>query len=70
MHVTRVSDLKKLYGYREKLAVLVVNNSVYAPIFLRVENEIAAAEALSAVCDADNLLDRARAISFHHREMV
>lgn len=66
----QAEDLTKLCQYRDKLAALVVDNAAYAPVFIRIEDEIAAAEAFIAANDVNDLLARARAISFHQRAMV
>ena len=48
--------LRRLYAAREKVARMVVADPVYAPVFERLEREIAAREATDVVA-------RARAIA-------
>ncbi|WP_041544698.1 MULTISPECIES: hypothetical protein [Chelativorans] len=50
LHSSHIADdhgstLKRLYAARETVARLVVEDSIYAPIFTRLEAEIAAEEA-------------------------
>lgn len=59
----QAKDISKLYSYRDMLAGLVIANDNYAPIFLRVEDEIAAAEAYIAAKGTGDVLARARAIA-------
>lgn len=49
LHSSTIGDhgsaLDRLYAARATVAALVVEDDVYAPIFLRLESEIAAEEA-------------------------
>jgi len=54
---TITSDLPRLLRARDKVARLVVADPVYAPIFQRLESEIAEAEA------AEDIVARARAVA-------
>lgn len=54
---TITSDLTRLHRARDKVARLVVADPVYAPIFQRLESEIAEAEA------AEDIVARARAVA-------
>jgi len=54
---TITSDLLRLHRARDKVARLVVADPVYAPIFARLEAEIAEAEA------AGDIVARARAVA-------
>lgn len=54
---TITSDLSRLHRARDKVARLVVADPVYAPIFQRLESEIAEAEA------AEDIVARARAVA-------
>ncbi|MBR9893814.1 hypothetical protein GYB14_19135 [bacterium] len=54
---TITSDLSRLHRARDKVARLVVADPAYAPIFQRLELEIAEAEA------AGDILARARAVA-------
>lgn len=54
---TITSDLLRLHRARDKVARLVVADPVYAPIFQRLESEIAEAEA------AEDIVARARAVA-------
>lgn len=58
---TITSDLLRLHRARDKVARLVVADPVYAPIFARLEAEIAEAEA------ADDIVARARAVAQNAR---
>lgn len=60
-------DLAKLKAYRDKLARLVIENKDYSPVFLRVEQEIAAGEQFLAVQSSDDLLAHARLIAGNQR---
>jgi len=52
-------DLDRLCRARAKVALLVVADPVYAPIFKRLENEIADLEAMQS----DDVIARARAVA-------
>ena len=52
-------DLERLRRAHAKVARLVVADSVYAPIFLRLESEIADAQAMLS----GDILARARAVA-------
>ncbi|PQO22110.1 hypothetical protein [Sediminimonas qiaohouensis] len=54
---TITSNLLRLHRARDKVARLVVADAVYAPIFQRLEAEIAEAEA------AEDVVARARAVA-------
>lgn len=54
---TITSDLLRLHRARDKVARMVVADPAYAPIFQRIEAEIAEAEA------AGDILARARAVA-------
>jgi len=54
---TITSNLPRLHRARDKVARLVVADAVYAPIFQRLEAEIAEAEA------AEDVVARARAVA-------
>lgn len=54
---TITSTLLRLHRARDKVARLVVADAVYAPIFQRLEAEIAEAEA------AEDVVARARAVA-------
>lgn len=54
---TITSTLPRLHRARDKVARLVVADAVYAPIFQRLEAEIAEAEA------AEDVVARARAVA-------
>lgn len=54
---TIMSNLLRLHRARDKVARLVVADAVYAPIFQRLEAEIAEAEA------AEDVVARARAVA-------
>jgi hypothetical protein len=54
---TITSNLLRLHRARDKVARLVVADAVYAPIFQRLEAEIAEAEA------AEDIVARARAVA-------
>jgi len=58
---TITSDLLRLHRARDKVAKLVVADPAYAPIFQRLDAEIAEAEA------ADNIVARARAVAQNAR---
>ena len=58
---TITSDLLRLHRARGKVAKLVVADPAYAPIFQRLDAEIAEAEA------ADNIVARARAVAQNAR---
>lgn len=53
------TDLQRLHAARETMAKLVLDNPVYVPIFQRIEEEIAHAEAATS----GDALARARAIA-------
>lgn len=55
------SDLLRLHRARDKVAKLVVADPAYAPIFQRLDAEIAEAEA------ADDIVARARAVAQNAR---
>lgn len=55
--------LKQMYKWRLEAANLLSENQLYAPIFLRLERDIAAAEAYIAAHASDDPLTRARAIA-------
>lgn len=57
------ADINELYSFRELLAKLVVANENYAPIFLRIEDEIAVEERRLAAERAGSVLEQARAIA-------
>ncbi len=57
--VATQDDLQRLYAARDKLAKLVLADPVYSPIFQRIEEEIALAEAATH----GDALARARAIA-------
>lgn len=50
-------DLKRLIRARDKAALIVAQNPVLLPVFVRLEAEVAAAEA------TENALARARALA-------
>lgn len=54
---TITSNLLRLHRARDKVARLVVADAVYAPVFQRLEAEIAEAEA------AEDVVARARAVA-------
>lgn len=54
---TITSNLLRLHRARDKVARLVVADPVYAPIFRRLQSEIAEAEA------AEDIVARARAVA-------
>lgn len=56
---TIMSNLLRLHRARDKVARLVVADAVYAPIFQRLEAEIAEAEAEAA----EDVVARARAVA-------
>ncbi len=58
---TITSDLLRLHRARDKVAKLVVADPAYAPIFQRLDAEIAEAEA------ADDIVARARAVAQNAR---
>lgn len=58
---TITSDLLRLHRARDKVAKLVVADTVYVPIFQQLEAMIAEAEA------ADNIVARARAVAQNAR---
>tara|TARA_R110002124_G_scaffold118214_2_gene275502 strand:+ start:46 stop:255 length:210 start_codon:yes stop_codon:yes gene_type:complete len=58
---TITSDLLRLHKARDKVAKLVVADAAYAPIFQRLDAEIAEAEA------ADDIVARARAVAQNAR---
>lgn len=58
---TITSDLLRLHRARDKVAKLVVADPAYAPIFQRLDAEIAEAEA------ADDIVARARAMAQNAR---
>ncbi len=60
-------DIQELYSFRDMLAKLVIANDNYAPIFLRIEDEITRAEACIAAKRAGNVLEQARAIAARQR---
>ena len=51
------TDLKSLQSAHRKLAVLVLHDPVYLPIFERIEKEIA------LLSDQDDAISRARAVA-------
>lgn len=63
----QVEDIAKLKQFRSKLAKLMLSNESYAPIFLRVEQEITFIEEYLAATSTDDLLELARAIARHHK---
>ncbi|MCM2562495.1 hypothetical protein M8756_10080 [Lutimaribacter sp. EGI FJ00015] len=58
---TITSDLLRLHRARDKVARMVVADPAYAPIFQRIEAEIAEAEAM------DDIVARARAVAQNAR---
>ena len=56
---TTITDLERLRRAHAKVARLVVVDSVYVPIFLRLEAEIADAESMLS----GDILARARAVA-------
>lgn len=66
----RADDLNKLYQYRDKLAELVVEDSAYGPIFLRVDQEIAHGERLLAMKVGSDVLAHARLIASAQKAMA
>lgn len=66
----QADDLKNLCQYRDKLAKLVVENGAYAPIFVRIEQEIATGEQFHTSQAGDDPLALARLIASAHRAMV
>lgn len=54
---TITSDLLRLHRARDKVARMVVADPAYAPIFQRLEADIAEAEAM------DDIVTRARAVA-------
>ena len=55
------NDLERWKAARHKVALLLLQDRAYAPIFARIEREIAALEA------EHDLIDRARAIVAIHK---
>ena len=55
------ADLDRLKDARRKVAELLLADPAYAPIFARLEREIAAQEA------GNDLIDRARQVLDHHK---
>lgn len=58
------SDLERLRAAYAKVALLVVHDPVYLPIFTRLETELASAE-----CEGD-AISRARAIAARQRAIA
>jgi hypothetical protein len=56
---TTTAELERLRRAHAKVARLVVDNAVYSPVFLRLEAEIADAEAMLS----GDILARARAVA-------
>jgi hypothetical protein len=65
--MNRVADIAKLKQFRAELAKLMLSNESYAPIFLRLEQEIEFIEEYLAAKAANDLLERARAIARYHK---
>lgn len=59
-----ILELKRLQDAYAKVAILVVHDPIYLPIFLRLEAEIAAAET------SGDAIGRARAIAGFHRAIA
>ena len=59
-----ILEIKRLQAAYAKVAILVIHDQIYLPIFLRLEAEIAAAET------TDDAIGRARAIAGLHRAIA
>lgn len=59
-----ILEIKRLQAAYAKVAILVIHDQIYLPIFLRLEAEIAAAETTG------DAIGRARAIAGLHRAIA
>ncbi|WP_370213440.1 hypothetical protein [Roseovarius sp.] len=57
------ADVKSLQSAHRKLAVLVLHDPAFLPIFERIENEIA------LLTDRDDAISRARAVAALHKQV-
>lgn len=58
------TELKSLQSAHRKLAVLVLHDPAYLPIFVRIEKEIA------LLTDQRDAISRARAVAALHRQVA
>lgn len=59
-----IPDIERLRAAYSKVTVLVMHDPVYVPIFLRLEEEIAASEITGdAICRARKIAARQKAIA-------